>query len=96
MQKVFSRKMNHKLLLSLVLVFLEEPEVDYSIVTSSPVGKARIDASTEKLIGITPILDKENEIEKYLKQVEDQAKLKEFKFKKLVDETILLVKDYLT
>ena len=38
---------------------LEEPEVDYSIVTSSPVGKLELMHLREKLIGITPILDKE-------------------------------------
>ena len=71
--------------MSLVLVFLEEPDVDYSIVTSSPVGKARIDASTGKIDwDYTYLGQRKNEIEKYLKQLEDQVKLKESKFKKLV------------
>ena len=68
-----------------ISLFLEEPDVDYSIVTSSPVGKARIDASTGKIDwDYTYLGQRKNEIEKYLKQVEDQAKLKESKFKKLV------------
>ena len=68
-----------------ISLFLEEPDVDYSVVTSSPVGKARIDASTGKIDwDYTYLGQRKNEIDKYLKQVEDQAKLKESKFKKLV------------
>ena len=56
-------------------LFLEEPEIDYSIVTSSPVGKARIDPSTGKIDwDYTYLGQRKNEIEKYLKQIEDQAK----------------------
>ena len=66
-----------------ISLFLEEPEVDYSIVTSSPVGKARIDPSTGKIDwDYTYLGQRKNEIEKYLKQIEDQAKQKESKFKK--------------
>ena len=68
-----------------ISLFLEEPDVDYSIVTGSPVGKARIDASTGKIDwDYTYLGQRKSEIEKYLKQLEEQAKLKESKFKKLV------------
>ena len=49
-----------------ISLFLEEPDVDYSIVTGSPVGKARIDASTGKIDwDYTYLGQRKSEIEKY-------------------------------
>ena len=66
-------------------LFKKEPEVDYSIVTNKPVGKARIDPSTSKLDwDYTYLNQRKNEIEKFLKQVANKQRQQEDLFRKMV------------
>ena len=73
-----------------ISLFLEESEVDYSIVTNSPVGKARIDPSTGKIDwDYTYLGQRKNEIEKFLKQIEDQEDIKISRSFKIKNDNIV-------
>ena len=68
-------------------LFKQEPDVDYSIVEDQPVGKARIDPNTGKLDWDYAYLgQRKKEIERYIKQIEQQARQKDAQFKKMVTE----------
>ena len=70
-----------------ITLFKQQPDVDYSIVTNKPVGKARIDPSTSKLDwDYTYLNQRKNEIEKYLKQVANKQRQQEDLFRKLVTQ----------
>lgn len=70
-----------------ISMFVEKPDIDYSIIENQPVGKARIDPSSGKLDWDYAYSgQRKNEIERYLKQVEQQARQKEAQFKKMVTE----------
>ena len=70
-----------------ISLFKEQPDVDYSIIENQPVGKARIDPSSGELNWNKSYSDqRKNEIERYLKQIEDQARQKEAQYKKMVTE----------
>ncbi len=70
-----------------IALFKEDPEVDYSIIESQPVGKARIDPGTGQLDWNSSYsAQRKKEIERYLKQIENQARQKEAQFKKMVTE----------
>ncbi len=68
-------------------LFKEQPDIDYSIVTNKPVGKARIDPSTSKLDwDYTYLNQRKNEIESFLKQVTDKQRQQEDLFRKMVSQ----------
>jgi tetratricopeptide (TPR) repeat protein len=70
-----------------ISLFKEQKDVDYSIIEDQPVGKARIDPTNGKLDwDFSYSGQRKKEIERYLKQIEDQARQKEAQFKKMVAE----------
>ena len=72
---------------SSVQLFKEQPEVDYSIVTDRPVGKARINPTDSKLDwDFNYVNQRKKEIENYIKSVANQARQQEELFKKMVSE----------
>ena len=72
---------------SSVQLFKKQPEVDYSIVTDRPVGKARINPTDSKLDwDFTYVNQRKKEIENYIKSVAAKARQQEELFKKMVNE----------
>ena len=70
-----------------ISLFKEQPDVDYSIIENQPVGKARIDPSSGKLDWDYAFSgQRKKEIERYLKQIENQERQQEAQFKKMVTE----------
>lgn len=70
-----------------ITLFQKKPNIDYSVVTSKPVGKAKIDPKTSKLDWDFAYLgQRKKEIDRYLQQVAEQARKEEELFKKLVRE----------
>ena len=64
-----------------------DDEVDYSIIENQPVGKARIDPQSGKLDWDYAFSgQRKNEIDRYLKQLEQAAREKEAQFKKMINE----------
>ncbi|GIR57564.1 MAG: hypothetical protein CM15mP65_01450 [Crocinitomicaceae bacterium] len=62
-------------------------DVDYDIIENQPVGKARIDPQSGKLDWDYAFSgQRKNEIDRYLKQIEQAARQKEAQFKKMVNE----------
>ena len=65
----------------------KDDDVDYSIIENQPVGKARIDPQSGKLDWDYAFSgQRKNEIDRYLKQIEQQARQKEAQFKKMLNE----------
>ena len=65
----------------------KDDNVDYSIIENQPVGKARIDPQSGKLDWDYAFSgQRKNEIDRYLKQIEQQARQKEAQFKKMLNE----------
>ena len=72
---------------SSVELFKEQPEIDYSIVTDRPVGKARINPTDSKLDwDFTYVNQRKKEIENYIKSVASKARQQEELFKKMVNQ----------
>ena len=64
-----------------------DDDVDYDIIENQPVGKARIDPQSGKLDWDYAFSgQRKNEIDRYLKQLEQAARQKEAQFKKMVNE----------
>ncbi len=64
-----------------------DDEVDYDIIENQPVGKARIDPQSGKLDWDYAFSgQRKNEIDRYLKQIEQAARQKEAQFNKMVNE----------
>ena len=64
-----------------------DDDVDYDIIENQPVGKARIDPQSGKLDWDYAFSgQRKNEIDRYLKQIEQAARQKEAQFKKMVNE----------
>ena len=62
-----------------------QPDVDYSVVSDQHVGKIRIINGNLALDNVYN-KQRKNEIDRYFKSIEEQAKLKESKFNKLLSE----------
>ena len=70
-----------------ISMFKEQEDVDYSIIEDQPVGKARIDPNSGKLDwDFAYSGQRKKEIDRYLKQIEQQARQKDAQFKKMVTE----------
>ena len=70
-----------------ITLFQKKPNIDYSVVTSKPVGKAKIDPKTSKLDwDFTYLGQRKKEIERYLQQVAEKVRKEEELFKKFVRE----------
>ena len=64
-----------------------DDDVDYDIIENQPVAKARIDPQSGKLDWDYAFSgQRKNEIDRYLKQIEQAARQKEAQFKKMVNE----------
>jgi len=70
-----------------ITLFQKKPNIDYSVVTSKPVGKAKIDPKTSKLDwDFTYLGQRKKEIDRYLQQVAEKVRKEEELFKKIVRE----------
>ena len=66
-------------------IFPVEDDIDYSTVTNQPVGKLRI---FEEGLALDNVYNsqRKSEIDKFFKQIENEAKQKETKFNDLVSD----------